>query len=220
MLNNIVSSIKSPEILQVKMENAEISHGISQEWLPDKWKRMSGCGPCACANILFYLSRRSEDLNNLCPFVNKTQKVILQSESVNFVLDIWNHLYPGSMGVNTVEMFTQGAQSYIGSRGKKLEVSGVHVPGKCYRKFGFEHYVDYLEKGLNCDCPVAFLNLSNGDETKLDSWHWVTVISMERSSDYSQVKVNIVDDTKIKNIDFKKWYDTTLLGGALAYFEE
>ncbi len=217
---DFISSIRSPEILQVKMESGKISQGISQEWLPDKWKRMSGCGPCSCANILYYLSRRSENLKNLYPFVNKAEEVILQSEGVNFVLDIWNHLSPGSMGVNTVEMFTQGAQAYVGNRGETLEVSGVHVPGKKYRKHGFEYYVDYLEKGLNSDCPVAFLNLSNGDEVKLDSWHWVTIISMERSSDYSQVRVNIVDDMRINNIDFKKWFDTTLLGGALAYFEE
>jgi hypothetical protein len=65
---------------------------------------------------------------------------------------------------------------------------------------------------------VAFLNLCNGSEKKLDRWHWVTLISLEYAEGGERVFADILDAGIIKRIDLALWYKTTTLGGGFVYF--
>jgi hypothetical protein len=66
--------------------------------------------------------------------------------------------------------------------------------------------------------PVAFLNLCNGEETNLERWHWVTVISVEYEEIKQGVFLSIMDEGMIKRINLALWYETTTLGGGFVYF--
>ena len=47
--------------------------------------------------------------------------------------------------------------------------------------------INFVRLGLDQDCPVAFLNLSNGRLTNLDSWHWVTITGLLADSSESTI---------------------------------
>jgi hypothetical protein len=78
--------------------------------------------------------------------------------------------------------------------------------------------VYFLEGALQQDSPIAFLNLCNGDEKNLQSWHWVTIIALEYSEDGNSAFIDILDEGLIKKIDLLLWYKTTTHGGGFVYF--
>jgi hypothetical protein len=71
---------------------------------------------------------------------------------------------------------------------------------------------------MDGDTPVAFLNLCNGEENKLEAWHWVTVIALEFSDINESVYLKILDESQVKTINLKLWYETTVLGGGFVFF--
>ena len=213
-------ALGNPDALRVTLRDGEGAFGICQDWLPTARMRRSGCGPCTVANMLFYLSRKDPLLAGLCPFADADAASLTYKQSVYFVREIWKHLTPGPMGVNTAQMFVNGALSYVRRTGMRITARDKHVPGVTARYEPFSVYADFIREGLDADCPVAFLNLSNGTEKGLDGWHWVTVAGMHRAPDDKEVFIEIIDDTKKKTINFRAWYDSTFLGGALAYFKE
>jgi hypothetical protein len=212
-------AIKHPERLCVRMEDGSTSFGISQDWLPSRWMRRAGCGPCTASGIFFYLSRKDPALEPLCPFADPEAQTLTREQSVCLVSAVWKHLTPGNKGVNTVQMFLSGAMGYAHQSGVALTPMDMHIPGIASRYSPISEYVDFIQQGLEDDCPVAFLNLSNGAETNLDGWHWVTVVSLRRDPGDAKVLLEIADDTKKKTVDFKKWFGSTFLGGALAWFK-
>ena len=64
-----------------------------------------------------------------------------------------------------------------------------------------------MAAGLECDCPVAFLNLDNGKIRRLDRWHWVTLIGLDGDT------ASIVDNGEAFTMDLRLWYDTTKTRG-------
>lgn len=78
--------------------------------------------------------------------------------------------------------------------------------------------VNFIENGLSKNALVAFLNLDNGDEKKLDEWHWVVISGIDVHTQHEQVFVNIIDDGKLFAIDLNLWLNTTKRGGAFVYF--
>ena len=213
------NAILHPGALSVLLEDGSEAFGICQDWLPGKWKQLAGCGPCTAANILFYLSRRDPALASLCSAADDSARQLTRAQSVEFVCDIWKDLAPGPKGVNTVGMFTQGALAFARRRGVELAVAELLIPGAGVGPRSLSECADFIEKGLKTDCPVAFLNLSNGAETALDNWHWVAIVSMRRDPDGRRVLVEFADNTEKKTADFSLWFDTTTRGGALAYFK-
>jgi len=78
--------------------------------------------------------------------------------------------------------------------------------------------LDFIQKALINDSPIAFLNLCNGEEKNLCQWHWVTIISLEYADDKKSAFIKILDEGLIKEIDIALWYNTTTLGGGFVYF--
>ena len=70
-----------------------------------------------------------------------------------------------------------------------------------------------LIQSLDANCPVAFLNFSNGSLPNLDSWHWVPSSPSPRGE--GVLLCTILDEGAEKVIDLALWQETTLLGGAL-----
>ena len=62
---------------------------------------------------------------------------------------------------------------------------------------------------LERDCPVAFLNLHNGLEKRLDWWHWVTITALDGDN------VTILDSGAELEIDLRLWYQTSKKRGGL-----
>ena len=56
------SSIKNLRLFNIIDEISQITYyGNDQEWYESKWKRLSGCGPTAVANIIYYFNQTNPD---------------------------------------------------------------------------------------------------------------------------------------------------------------
>lgn len=201
-------TLKTPELLEVQTRH-RVFVGGSQEWYSESWQRMSGCGPTAASNLIWYLTRSRSDLKHLCDVGSgdKASFVKLMSEMFTFIT-------PGMLGVNTSAIFTAGMLKYCEAYGVKLIPQALEIPKLSIMRPVLEKAHEFILCSLRSDCPVAFLNLSNGNQHRLDSWHWVTIIALETNA----MSIFISDQGRILNIDFDAWLKTSLLGGALVYF--
>ncbi len=75
----------------------------------------------------------------------------------------------------------------------------------------------FIEESLINDIPVAFLSLDKGEEKLLDTWHWVTVVSLQFEEDGAAF-ADVADEGKLLHVDLKKWFETTKLGGGFVRF--
>jgi len=193
------------ELLKITDESGESITGGSQDWFDDKWQRLSGCGPTTASNIIWYMTKSDEKFSNLCA-QNRTK-----ADFVRLMESMFTYITPGVRGVNRSSIFKEGLGKYLGDAGADFNIEVLDVPKVKKNRPDFQTAVDFIFSALQRKMPLAFLNLNNGDEADLDSWHWVTVIGA--SGQY----VRILDRGKIFEMDFEKWLASTTLGGALVY---
>jgi uncharacterized protein YciU (UPF0263 family) len=60
--------------------------------------------------------------------------------------------------------------------------------------------------------------LEKGEEDLLDTWHWVTVLTLQFEEDGSAAFADVADEGKLLHVDLKKWFDTTKIGGGFVRF--
>jgi hypothetical protein len=196
-------NIKNPELLILDTPRGKAAGG-SQLWYTDRWSVLSGCGPTAAANLVWYLSRRDPSLGAL------TGVLTYSLESYRSLQDeMFTRFKPGMGGVNSSKLFTGGLLKYAGLRGIALETRELDIPAIGRPSAGA--MADFVREGLVSDCPVAFLNLSNGDQAALDSWHWVTVIGLSGRT------AHILDMGRPVEVDLLRWHASSVLGGAFVY---
>jgi hypothetical protein len=132
--------------------------------------------------------------------------------------EIWDYVTPTLQGVNTTKLFYEGVLSYARQKGLAVSCRVLDIPQSAASRPDFMQVLEFLKSALSKDAPVAFLNLCNGKVKNLDSWHWVTIVSLEYEEDGSRAFADIMDEGKIKNIDLALWYSTTKKSGGFVYF--
>jgi hypothetical protein len=123
--------------------------------------------------------------------------------------------YAGQDGVNTTDMFIEGAIRYGKSKGVSLCHSVMEVSPRPSLRPSKEEMRAFMETAMQKDLPVAFLNLSNGALSNLDNWHWVTITAF----DIKQFTAVMCDQGKQYEIEMDRWLHTTLMGGGLVTIE-
>ncbi len=206
-----ISSISNLELLKfIDESNDNIYFGCDQEWYPTEWQKKSGCGPTTACNILLYLK-----------FLNFSEKKLKKDNSKAFALsqmqEVWRYITPTEQGIPTTKIFCHDIDDYYKSKGLKATCYSFEIPKEKYLRPGFADVIEFIEKAMLADSPVAFLNLCNGEVHSLDSWHWVSIVSLEFNEKDNVGNVEIVDEGILKKIDFYSWYKTTKLGGGLVY---
>ncbi len=186
-----------------------IYSGADQEWYDTDIRRMSGCGPTTASNLIWYLSQTRSAHSGLCAFACNQK-----SEMQKLMLALWDYVTPGRFGVNDPGIMTRGLVRYGMDHGISLQCALLEIPRKRDARPDWQTFSDFVVRYLEQDLPIAYLNLSNGSIENLDSWHWVTLVGFETDSGTAV----ILDGGKIERIDLRKWYDTTMLGGALVSF--
>lgn len=185
------------------------TYGCDQRWFATERQRSSGCGPSVASSILLYLNRpRSANDKELC----------CKNKCTAFMEEVWEYVTPKEKGIHTTEMFCESLQSYVLSKGLKLEFFCCDIPEEKLARPAISEIAFFLETAFLRDIPVAFLNLCNGSEENLDRWHWVTVISMGYEESEKSVIIHFLDEGIIKAINLALWRDTTTLGGGFVYF--
>lgn len=185
-------------------------YGFNQEWFRTRWQRLSGCGPTAVSNILYYLGR-SRSIPGL-------ERPVSRKEGPDFMETVWRHVTPTAMGIPNTDLLCKGVQSYAKANSLHLGTEPFEIPGFRRARPDFGQLLLFLYSALSADTPVAFLNLDCGEEKILDSWHWVTVIALKYEADGSAAFAEILDEGKKKEIDLNKWFRTTAKGGGLVRF--
>jgi len=132
--------------------------------------------------------------------------------------EIWGYVTPTREGIPTTKMFYEAVLAYAKAKGLNIEYNFCDMPEDKSIRPALADVVNFLERALLKDVPVAFLNLCNGEEKNLEPWHWVTIISLEYTEDENSAFVNILDGGLIKKIDLTAWYNTTTAGGGFVYF--
>jgi hypothetical protein len=205
-------SISEPNLLKLLDErNHKAYYGCNQEWYATEWQRLSGCGPAAACNMIFYL-------NHTQPAFGLGQRINSKDSLLSLMEEIWEYVTPTKQGIPTTKMFYEAMLNYTKAKGLNVEYGFCNVPENKFHRPELSEIINFLENALIKDAPVAFLNLCNGEVKNLDRWHWVTIISLEYAEDGNTAFVDILDEGLIKNIDLALWYNTTRLGGGFVYF--
>jgi len=189
----------------------EFHYGCSQEWYATEWQRLTGCGPTAVCNIIWYL-------NHIRPVLGLDRDCSGKEELLSFMEEIWTHVTPSTEGIPTTRMLCDSVMAYSKAKGLTVEYWVCDVPERKAARPAWTDVVRFLERALSEDSPIAFLNLCNGDVTNLELWHWVTIISLDYAEDGTDACVGILDGGIIKIINLSQWLATTTLGGGFVYF--
>ena len=193
-------------------------HGGDQEWYAEDWHKRAGCGPTTASTLLYYLAQRAPDLQPLWPTAgNRTKEDFTQLMEL-----IWQDVTPGVRGLNRAEMMVEGLERYSFRRAVPLIPHVMHIQEILTKRNDFTCFAEFIQAGLEADCPVAFLNLSNGKVQNLHNWHWVPIVAVEKTSSSWQtvdaLSASILDEARFLTVDMKCWYETSWLGGALVWF--
>ena len=198
--------------MDIRRQAGTRSHGADQDWYSLPWRQRAGCGPTTASVQMAYLAALRPSLAALCPLERREQGTF-----VTYMDQVWEYVTPGSHGLNRVEMYTDGVTRFCGERGVRLVPHALEVPIGEERP-GFERCVSFIRAGLASDCPVAFLNLDNGEVEALDKWHWVLLSALEKGD--AGTLVTVVDSGNSFSIDLKLWYDTARDLGGFVWLEE
>ena len=198
--------------MDIRRQDGTRSHGADQDWYSLPWRQRAGCGPTTASVQMAYLAALRPSLAALFPLEGREQGTF-----VTYMDQVWEYVTPGSHGLNRVEMYTDGVTRFCGERGVRLVSHALEVPIGEERP-GFERCVSFIRAGLASDCPVAFLNLDNGEVEALDKWHWVLLSALKKGD--AGTLVTVVDSGNSFSIDLKLWYDTARDLGGFVWLEE
>lgn len=192
------------KLKMIDQSNQETIFGFSQEWYKTKWQRMAGCGPTAASSLIYYGLQNETSLD--------------KTKAIDLMEALWKYVTPGMGGVYKRSQFTNGLKRYFKTHEIHSNIESIEITKNKKTRLSLIDTVNFIENGLNSNSLIAFLNLDNGDEKKLDEWHWVVICGVDIHENHSQVFVNIIDDGKLFAIDLDLWLKTTKRGGAFVYF--
>lgn len=208
----LTQSISDLDLLKVVDENTlKTYYGCNQEWYRTERRRLSGCGPSVAATIICYL-------NNKRFSVGVEQRSNSKESCLSLMQEVWKYVTPATDGIPTTKMWLESVLSYTKAKGLNIKYSICDLPKEAFIRPSVYQVISFIKEALLEDKPVAFLNLCNGKEANLDSWHWVTIISLNYKKDGSGAFITILDRGKMKTVDLLLWYDTTTLGGGFVSF--
>ncbi len=203
----MTTMLPRPDFLHFACPGSGVCFGCDQDWFRGFWQRKAGCGPCTGANLLLYLSRGGR-LSLPMEVTDRGSFLALMERS-------WEYLTPGVMGLNSPFLMQKGLDEFLQSLGSPLRSRVLEVPAEEALRPGTEAAEAFIRKGLGADSPVAFLNLSNGEITHLESWHWVTVIGLQGSGE--EAEMNIYDNGHQMRVSLPRWLRSTRRGGGFVY---
>lgn len=211
MVKKAISNLEAFRIIDERTN--DITFGCNQDWYTTEWQRRSGCGPTVATNIILSLNQNS----NKDVRLNETNS---KQDCLSLMEKIWGYVTPTSRGINTLELFYQGMIEYAKSEDLKLCYYFCNVDRESFLRPKLINIISFIEKALDNNEPVAFLNLDSGEEISIERWHWVIIVSLEYLENRTKAFVEILDNGKLNRIDLALWYNTTRIGGGFVNFKK
>jgi hypothetical protein len=127
--------------------------------------------------------------------------------------DVWAFVTPTMRGIPNTKILRDGIERYTAHRELDFGVGELVIPRRREMRPPLAEVTSFLAAALSEDVPVAFLSLDNGEEKRLDTWHWVVLVSVEYDRDADTAGIEVIDECRLFEADLRKWYDTTAVGG-------
>ena len=200
--------LKNVSRLQLRETGKPVLYGYDQDWYGTVWQRKSGCGPTAATLLTDYILQRDGYL----PEDSRDS----QEKRATAMEIIWNYVTPHPQGgLYKPQWLQQGVQQFLDERmpntyqAEMLPILPFRI-GKVRRA----DICAFIQAGLQADSPIAFLNLSRGDERELQSWHWISIVGQQGND---PVQATCYDNGIVTHFFPEKWLKSTTLGGGLVY---
>ena len=168
--------------------------------------------PTSAAIVLAYLAFTQPEFRPLYE-----AKLMSRADFTRHIEAVYEYVTPGTMGLNRLDMFSDGVRAFAQSRGLTLTPHTFASAGRLSdRRSHVAELMDFVKAGFAADCPLGFLNLARGRVNNLQNWHWITISCVEMEND-SLIAVASDEGRRIR-FDLLLWYLSTRMHGGLVYF--
>lgn len=206
----MTSSVRIPELLQLSWPGSGPFFGCDQDWFHRLWQRKAGCGSCTGANILHYLSGRQK--------LSLPKNVVDKESFVGLMEYCWQHLTPSLMGLHSPFLMQKGLDEMMEELNYPGKSLVLEVPDDPALRPSLKSAAQFIRSGLEADSPVAFLNLHNGGQEPLETWHWVTVVGI--TGDENGAQLDIYDNGVRFAVSLGDWLVSARRGGGFVYVSQ
>lgn len=180
--------------------------GFSQEWYPGKWQRVSGCGPTTAAMLYHYITCNSSYFPD--------PPIATQEDAVHLMQAFWQQMTPGALGLFNPHTFIRGFTRFGAAHGYTFTAQKL----LCHaRRRDVSRVLDFIQTGLNNDCPVAFLNLHSNVQS-ISSWHWMPIVGLSRQS--QSCAATVLDYGYRRTVPLVQWLQHFPTVGAFIWFRQ
>lgn len=199
------------EVVQLTNESNFVNvanryYGGNQSWFSEEKLKNKGCGIVAAANIANHLSKYVSGCDSLYRY-----KDLSKSSFLNHMYDVEKYLSPTIIGIPSLSYFEDGFESFAKSRG--VNVSAYWSDNKVTK----DSFANYIKSGLRRDCPVAYLQYWNSNQSDFD-WHWMTITKYFRNTTNGDRYIAVSTWGERHSLNFNALWDGNLACGVL-YFK-
>ena len=212
-----MKKLKHETLLQVSDSSGTVYTGGNQYWFPkDGYLPGGACGATAASNVLAYILRsnpalykiaKAAGLSGLAEPIEKSDNT--KEGYLDFMKKVYKHLYPRFGGL-MADHYQEGMKSLAIEYGLPIEAECLKVPINNAKRPSVSDALNFVLSSLDADIPVAFLVLSSGNASNLDTWHWVTILAYNEETK----ETCILDNGSILWTNLETWLDTSIMGGA------
>ena len=174
-----------------------IGYGGSQDWFPDGWKRMSGCGATAGAGAAAVLAANVPGAQALAgPLAEaiggnppESCGSVPKAAYVDLMLEMFSRMTPKMMGYPYAGKWGRAFRTYAGEKGVAAEADVYDRWERWQDAFAF------VKTHIDAGIPVPMLVLYHrAPEMQDEIWHWILVTGYEEPGDEDAAARIIVSD--------------------------
>lgn len=192
-------SLLHPEWITLTLDGKP-HYGYDQEWYPERWQKLAGCGPTTGSTIAAYLEAKQ-----------KGTFITTEDEAVQKMLTFWPYATPRMHGLYKTRWLEEGLTAYMKDHGLLGTPEMISIPPIRPLRPSLKKLTTFLKEGLSHDAPLGFLNLHNGGIEALYSWHWMPFVELdEREEGFFGT---VFDEGKPISFDLGVWLKQSKFGG-------
>lgn len=199
-------SLLHPEWITLRLDGKP-HYGYDQEWYPERWQKLAGCGPTTGSTIAAYLEAKQ-----------KGTFITTQDEAVQKMLTFWPYATPRMHGLYKTRWLEEGLTAYMKDHGLLGTPDMISIPPIRPLRPSLKKLTAFLKEGLSNDVPLGFLNLHNGGIEALYSWHWMPFVELEERED--GFFGTVYDEGKMISFDLAVWLKQSKFGGGFVRVEK
>lgn len=175
-------------------------YGYDQEWYPDRWQKLAGCGPTTGATIAAYLEAGQLGL-----------RAATREEAEAKMLAFWPYATPRMHGLYKTRWLMEGLSAYLADHRLAGRAEMMHIPLLRPLRPSMDALGRFIAEGLAADAPLGFLCLHNGGNDALYSWHWMPFTALAREG--GRWTGTVLDEGRQIDFDLGAWLAASRFGG-------